>query len=69
MPYYGLKIIIFDGSELGSMIFFKPILDSGLKIWFFNDHESGKEDKNKPIDQSMAQRHGQRCILPECFEF
>ena len=52
--FHGLKTLVFDDSKLGSMAFFKPILDFSLKIWLFNDHESGNKSKNKPIDQSMA---------------
>jgi len=66
-PYYygSLKTSQFDNFELGNMSFFKPMLDFGLEIWFFNDYESGNKNKNKPLDQSMAQRHGQHCFLPE----
>lgn len=51
------------------MAFFKPILDFGLKIWLFDDYESGNKSKNKPLDRSMAKRHGQRRILPEYIGF
>jgi len=39
MLFYSLKIFIFDDVKLETMDFFKPILDFGLKIWFFNDYE------------------------------
>jgi len=36
---YGLKIVVFNDSELGNMALFKLILDFGLKIWLFDDYE------------------------------
>ena len=51
------------------MAFFKPVIDFGLKICLLNEYESGNKNKNKPLDQSMAQGHGQRRILSEYIGF
>ena len=63
--FSSLKKFLFNDFELESIGFFKPIIDFGLKIWLFSDYESRNNIKNKPIDKSMAQRHGQRRILPQ----